>query len=512
MMVCRTKPDEEARLMPDGPIFRFVLLATVALVAAASSTHAADTLTVYPAPKGAALNESFSVKVRTPGGAWQDVAVYDVRVNLLALSQASFAYFDFSGKVDVQMTSNGGEVKTVDVRPKSFAIAPKLDGKTATFTLDRPRNLSVEVNGDRLHNLHLFAGAPEKDVPSKDDSNVIFFGPGLHTLGSHPAIASEGKIGGKEKAVVKVTSGKTVYLAGGSVVQAMIKVADKASDVTIRGRGILDLSPWNEAKGLFVKDSTWQTSGIMLPFTTNTRIEGIIVKQPTGYSVFGGKADGVTIEGLKSFSAHEWSDGIDMMASSNIRISGVFMRNSDDCIAIYGSRWAYRGDSRKWVIQDSTFWADKAHPIFVGVHGAFEANGDILEDFTFRNIDILESNEPHNGFWGAMSIGCGDKNTCRNITFDDIRVEHIRDAGGRLIDVQFKHFQPSTIDGRAIQNIVFRKISYDGPKGSLLEGKSPDQAIQGVVFEGLKINGKPVLKAEDGPITIGKLVTGVEFK
>jgi hypothetical protein len=501
--------------MTDGLIFRSIPLAIAAafiLLNVASSACAVDALNIYPAPKGAALNDSFSVKVRTPGGTWQDVAVYDVRIDLFTLSHAAFAYFDFSDKAEVQVAFNGGEVKSVEVRPKSFAITPKTEGKTAIFTLDQPRNLSIEVNGDRLHNLHLFAGVPEKDVPSKDDPNVIFFGPGLHTLGSHPGIASEGKVGGKEKAVIKVASGKTVYLAGGSMVQAAIKLADKASNVTIRGRGILDLSPWNEPKGHFIKDSTWQIGGITLPFTTNTRIEGIIIKQPTGYTVMGGKVDGVTIEGLKSFSAHEWADGIDMMASSNIRIAGVFMRNSDDCIAIYGSRWAFRGDSRKWVVQDSTFWADKAHPIYMGVHGDFEGNGDILEEFTFRNIDILESNEPNKGFWGAMSIGCGDKNTCRNITFEDIRVEHIRDAGGRLIDVQFKHYQPSPLDGRAIQNLVFRKISYDGPKDSFLEGKGPDRMIQGVVFEGLKINGKPVLKAEDGPIVIGKFVTGVEFK
>ena len=490
----------------------FTAAAAFALLTFAGYCRAVDSMSVYPAPGGVVLNDSFSVKVRVPGNAWQDLAIYDVRVNLFKLSQAAFAYFDFAGKAEVQVTFNDGEIKTVDIRPKSFAIVPRLDGKTIVFTLDQPRNLSIEVNGDRLHNLHLFGSATEKNIPLKDDANVIFFGPGLHTLGSHPAITSEGNVGGKEMATIKVSSGKTVYLAGGSVVQAAIQLADKASDVTIRGRGILDLSPWNEPKGYFIEGSTWQTSGITLPFTSNTRIEGIIVKQPMGYTVLGGKAEGVSIEGLKSFSAHEWADGIDMMASSNIHISGVFLRNSDDCIAIYGSRWSFRGDSRKWVVQDSTFWADKAHPIYMGVHGDFEGNGDILEDCTFRNIDILESNEPTPGFWGAMSIGCGDKNTCRNITFDDIRVEHIRDAGGRLIDVQFKHYQPSTVDGRAIQNITFRKIAYDGPKDSLLEGKGPDQMLQGIFFDGMKINGKPVLKAEDGPIIIGKFVNGIEFK
>jgi hypothetical protein len=458
------------------------------------------------------MNAAFSVKVRAPGGPWRDVAVYDVRVNLLRLSQAAFAYFDFAGRAEVQVTWNGGEARTWEVRPRSSGIAPRTAGGTATFALDRPRNLSVEVNGDRLRNLHLFAGAPEKDVPSRDDPNVLYFGPGLHALGTHPAITSDGKAGGREKAVIKVPGGKTVYLAGGSVVQAAIRLADRARDVTIRGRGILDLSPWNEPGGFFVKDRTWQTSGIALPFTANTRIEGIILKQPTGYGVLGGGADGVTVEGIKAFSSHEWSDGIDMMSSSNVRISGVFLRNSDDCIAVYGSRWAYRGDSRKWLVERSTFWADKAHPVYVGVHGDFEGNGDVLEDLVFRDLDILESDEPNSGFWGAMSIGCGDRNTCRDIVFEDVRVERIREAGGRLIDVQYKHFPPSTVDGRAIRNLTFRRIAYDGPKGSILEGKGPDRTVEGVLFEGLRINGRPVLRAEDGGIVVGKFVTGVVFK
>ena len=38
------------------------------------------------------------------------------------------------------------------------------------------------------------------------------------------------------------------------------------------------------------------------------------------------------------------------------------------------------------------------------------------------------------------------------------------------------------------------------------------RSIEGVRFEGLRINGKPVLKPEDGAIAIGKFVSGVEFK
>lgn len=49
----------------------------------------------------------------------------------------------------------------------SYGIPFQLKGKELTFTLDRPCNLSVEVNGDIFHNLHLFANPVEVDVPRK---------------------------------------------------------------------------------------------------------------------------------------------------------------------------------------------------------------------------------------------------------------------------------------------------------------------------------------------------------
>ena len=492
------------KLFPLALGFAFLSLAT------ATPGNAEGLLRVFPAPAGITLHEGFAVRVRVPGGSWQNLPVYDVRVNLSNLSQAGFAYFDFSGKVEVEINC-AQAVQEVAIRPVSCAITPVRVGNTITFTLDRPMNLSIEINDDRLHNLHLFASAPEMDIPSSQDRNVIFFGPGVHKLGTHPAITSEGKIGGQDQAIIRVSSVQTVFLAGGSVVQAAIKLDDNAQNVTICGRGILDLSPWNEPDGHHIKNHTWQTPAITLPFASHVRIAGIIIKQPTGYSISGGQAQDIAIDNLKSFSAHEWSDGIDMMSSSNIRIANVFMRNSDDCIAIYGSRWRFRGDSRNWRVTDSTFWADKAHPVYIGVHGDFQGEGDILEDLQFHNIDILESNEKHEGFLGALSIGCGDKNTCRNILFEDIRVENILPTG-RLLDLQFKHYSPSTLDGRSIQNIVFRKINCFCPRESFIEGKNPEQQIQGVLIEELRIAGHPIGNAKDASLTIGNFVTGVKIK
>lgn len=477
------------------------LIAIAPVLAVAESSTVAEpvsTVVVYPAPTGVELNDTFTVSVRTPGGEWRKLDVYDVRVDLHTLSHASFAYFDFSGEVEIRVTQNKVHVQLVEIRPESYQVHPRMSSEPAdsfTFTLDHPRNLSIEVNGDRLHNLHLFANPIETNVPSRADKNVIYFGPGLAV----------------NRRIIHVSSGKTVYLAGGSVVQGVVVTDDGATNVTICGRGVLDTSPWNDAKGFYIKGQDWQTSSINLRQATNVLVEGIILKQHVDFAVQGGEVDRVTIDNLKSFSSQEWGDGIDMKASRHVKIRNCFLRTSDDCIAIYGSRGDYHGGSSDWDVADSVLWADKAHAIMIGVHGAYWADGDVIENLRFHNLDILENNEFSTNFWGAMAITCGDKNIVRNVNFENIRVEHIREAGGNLIRLTFGYYEPSTTTGRLIEGIHFKDITYNGLAGSYING-SPGHPINGVTFENLVINGERVKDAAQGKITIGGNVSGVSFK
>ena len=475
-----------------------VILAGLVLAGSPAKAEPPATVVVYPAPAGVELNDTFTVAVRTPGGEWHKLDVYDVRVDLHTLSHASFAYFDFSGQAEVRVTQNRVHVQSAEIRPISRHLKPLMSNPPAdsfSFTLDRPQNLSIEVNGDRLHNLHLFANPIETNVPLLTDTNVIYFGPGLTA----------------NRRAIRVGSGKTVYLAGGSVVQGVIVTDDGATNVTIRGRGVLDTSPWNDAKGFYIKGQDWQTSSINLRRTTNVLVEGIILKQHVDFAVMGGGVDTATIDNLKSFSSQEWGDGIDMKASRHVKIRNCFLRTSDDCIAIYGSRGEYHGGSSDWDVADSVFWADKAHAIMIGVHGAYQADGDVVENLRFHDIDVLENNEFSTNFWGALAITCGDKNTVRNVDFENIRVEHIREAGGNLIRLAFGCFEPSTTLGRQIENIHFKDVTYDGMAGSVISG-SPGHPIKGVTFENLIINGERINDAKQGKITIGENVSGVAFK
>ena len=76
-----------------------------------------------------------------------------------------------------------------------------------TFTLDKPQYLSVEFNGDRLHNLHLFANPMETETYSKEEKGVMYFGPGVHRPKDLP------------NNQIRIPGNTTVYLAPGAVVK-----------------------------------------------------------------------------------------------------------------------------------------------------------------------------------------------------------------------------------------------------------------------------------------------------
>lgn len=121
----------------------------------------------------------------------------------------------------------------LQIRFLSMHIQKRVINKNIVeLTLDQPCFLSFEPEGKR-HPLLIFANPMELNPPVKNDPDVIYFGPGVHK---------------PEGSVIKLKSNQTLYLAGGVVVQAAINVAD-AQNVTIRGRGIVDATPWVHSKG-----------------------------------------------------------------------------------------------------------------------------------------------------------------------------------------------------------------------------------------------------------------------
>lgn len=407
-------------------------------------------------------NDDYTVRVRMLGGEWQDVFEYKVQVDLDKPQDASMVQFDMGSPVEVMVKKNNGTVREVAIRPLNNNIACRQVQNAVFFTLDKPQNLSVEFNGDRLHNLHLFANPMEEEVYSEEAKGVMFFGLGIHRPKDLP------------NNQIRIPSNTTVYLAPGAVLKAKLLV-DNAENVRIIGRGILD----HPVRGIEITDAK------------NVLIDGITVVNPEHYTVFGGGSSEIVIRNLKTFSCKSWSDGIDMMCCRKVLVDNVFLRTGDDCIALYNHRWNWWGGSSDITVRNSVLWADVAHPINIGGHGDPDSlTGEVIENLTFHNIDILEHDEDDPLYQGCMMVDCGDKNWVRNVLFEDIRVENIQE--GRLFYVKVR-FNPKydKQPGNGIEGITFRNITYTGvgENASLVQGLDKNRCVRNVVFDSIIING-----------------------
>ena len=120
-------------------------------------------LVTYPEglQTGMPHNDDYTVRVRVPGGDWKDLFEYNVQVDMDRVQDASMVQFDMGSPVEVMVKKNNGMIHEVDIRPQARKVQYVQNKNVITFTLDKPQYLSVEFNGDRLHNLHLFANPME---------------------------------------------------------------------------------------------------------------------------------------------------------------------------------------------------------------------------------------------------------------------------------------------------------------------------------------------------------------
>ncbi|MNO13967.1 Glycosyl hydrolases family 28 [compost metagenome] len=475
-------------------------------------------LQVYESPDNIPGREDYEVKVRTSGGEWQPLFVYEVQVDMHEVRPASMAFFDLEGEAEVEMTCLYTEIESVKISPASRSVDCSHDGRKISFKLNGPQKLSVEINGGRFRNLHLFANPLEVEAPQPDGAGVHWIQPGIHRSPDLLALleTTEVQEDGQpqtlyfapgthyiEETVFAVPSGTVLYVAGGAAVVGSF-VCERVEDVVIRGRGVVYLADFHRFSAF---------RGVRIVFSRRVSVEGITVIDPPHYSIFIGQSTDIAVTNFKSFSTRGWSDGIDIMSSSEIAIRDVFMRNSDDCIAIYGSRWDYCGDSRNISVRDSVLWADVAHPLMIGTHGDHRGGGDTIENIVYENIDILEHHEPQENYWGALAINAGDCNTVRNVLYSNIRVEHIQQ--GQLFDLRVvmnKDYNPEP--GTGIEKVTFHNVSFNGGEvhPSRIHGYDEERGVNGVEFINLQMGGEKIEDARTDLILLNAYAHNVVFK
>lgn len=452
-------------------------------------------MSVYPSyiPDSNFNDESRDFKVKING---EEAYVHRVYVDMHSVQPSSMVAFDLTEPAEIEIECSISYAWRYKIRPESLNIKSHCENRRLTFTLTEPCNLSIEVNDDIFHNLHLFA---QKPIPRPEGRLIS---PGIHgddiiTCGETTVLLpGVHHIGG---CTLKMKNDSALYISGGAVLVGSVDCTN-VKNVKIYGNGMINLHQYPRYSCFH---------GINIAHCENIVTEGISIVNPPHYSVGIGASSHITVKGIKCFSCEGWSDGIDIMASSHVAIDSVFMRNSDDCIAIYGSRWDFQGSSSDITVKNSVLWADVAHPTNIGCHGNYKNGGDKIENITFENLDILNHHEPQDDYTGVFAVNVGDGNEVASIFYKNIRVEQYQ--RGRLLDLRVcfnKTYNP--IPGKSIHDVFFENITYTGfgELPSRIMGYSASNSVYNIHIKNVTEHGRSI---KDN-ITIGPFAENITFE
>jgi hypothetical protein len=450
---------------------------------------------LYPAPEGADLSDAYSVKVEG-----RPVAVYQVKVapedktrRWLAMSDkpnsgdyyevAAMAYFDMNAPVRVTVEV-GTAVHSAKILPTSAGVVPQIQGNGISFTLNEPCKLNIEINGEWVKSLHLFANPFETDVPDPNDPDVIWFGPGIHEI--EP---------------MTVGSNKTVYIAGGAIVRGVTNgkyyhggvpgypgecchvgvFMFDGDHIRLRGRGIFDggkLGMPPRRLRLF-----WERGSDIV-------LQDVIVLDPPAWTMPVWDSQNVRFDNLKIIGFRANSDGIDIYNSTDVTVNNCYIRSLDDLVVIK----AFLKDTRRVTVENCVFFNQLAHPFEIGS----ELYGAAVSDIVWRNCDVIHDQGRE---WTFRIMNSGDSEVS-NVTYENIRVEECA-PNNRLISLglNFGHdgYHPPSYaspEYGKIRNVLFKDITVksDQPLQVILDGHDVVHTIDGVTFRNVRINGQPLTR------------------
>jgi len=459
---------------------------------------AKDKIVVYPAPKGETLNTDYKVsvsgrslpvytaKIAANDKPYQFDGISDIKNSHKFFDNAAFAYFDLEGKATVTVTIPI-EVASAKILPASAGIKPVIKGRTITFSVSKPINLTIELNGVWVKSLHLFVNPIEVNPPEPNDPDVIYFGPGIHEISR-----------------LEVGDNKTVYLAGGAILRAVIDPKEKywvnstdsmrnyppsislqGRNIKIRGRGILDAS-----------GCTTHARNLLFVKGRNIQIEGIILRDPSTWAVPIRQSDSVTVDNIKILGYRANSDGIDICNSRDVTVRNCFLRTMDDLVVVKADK--DQGHVAGILVTGCILWNQLAHALSIGAELR-----DNVDDVLFKDCDIIRDKGRE---WSLRVYQC-DAGLVSNVRFEDIRIEESHKFISLWIG---KAIWSRDKDYGNIKNIVFKNITASGdPLTITLQGHDDLHGINGVSFENVSTNG---LKLNKSQIQDNAAVQGMTIK
>ena len=398
------------------------------------------------------------------------------------VSLISFAYFDFAGEAAVSIAA-ANPFADVTIRPLSLHVAPRVEGNEIHFQVDEPGVYIVEPYGTERP-IHLFANPLETERPDPRDPGVYYFAPGIHHIDP-----------------LCLPDQATLYIAGGAIVYAN-PVDDHLSEwddmvfqqATFHARGAKRLRI--AGRGIICgRDSLARGRRhklIELTQCADIEVEGVILRESSGWSFAVYDCEHVRIERVKVIGHYINNDGIDICSSRHVRVANSFCHNADDSFLVK----AHDAPVYDVRFDNCVVWNDVATSFGIVCETAHP-----VSDVVFENCTVVHSTHP---CWipeagGILGIWNDYGGEVRNIAFHQIVIE---DACADKAPIKLNItnvFGMNSAQTGSIRHIAFRHIEvlHTQDERVLLSSPFEAGAVSDVTLEHVRINGIVLASPED---------------
>jgi hypothetical protein len=439
-------------------------------------TH--NTVTIYPAPAEIVPSDRYAVNINGMAS-FTYLTTGPSEAEFTAGHTASWTSFDMGGPCEVRIRRLGCPIMEVVVRPLAAGIRSRVEDGEVVLKLDEPRKLCVECDGDLTDVLFLFANEPETEVPSPDDMDVVWFGPGVHEIGKY----------------YPLKAATTYYLAPGAFLKGSF--AGGGDGTRVIGRGILSGADY-KWPGHLQEKNTERVDLVKLA-GDNLELAGVtLVDSPYYVVIAGGRYN--RFHNLKILAWHYNTDGIS--AGPGARIDDCFLRVGDDAFKPFVS------DTH---ISGCMLWVDRA--------AAFQLTWNALNDnggSQVRDCDVIhhmpfcteESEWVGAIFWSWH----GGTAHIHDILFEDIRIEGKSPCLLNLF-LRRNPWSPQEGEWGRFSRLRFRNITCEQPFlfTNRLLGHDAAHPIMDVTIENLTIAGRRVDSPAAMNLEVNEFVTGLRL-
>jgi hypothetical protein len=302
------------------------------------------------------------------------------------------------------------------------------------------------MQGEEEDPLFIFAN-PIDIKPNPKAANVVYWGPGVHNIGKH----------------YPLKSGMTYYLAGGAYIKGSFLSDKDASNITVRGRGILS---GKDIEHGYYRDVKFEPTAIYFQGAAkNILVEGITIINPGQYCIQGLNGSQLETENIKCFGWWPETDG--WVGGQGSKLKNSFFKVYDDIVKLYYN---------DLTIENINIYKQRNGSVFQLGWGGENSARCIARNIYVMCDETLESEIEATRNRGFVDAANGsEKNAAVNLTISDVWYDEnmsyllgIKTLGIydnlliKNVEVHGKQMYNSFLKGGIIKNIKLQNVSING--------------------------------------------------